>query len=68
MRDESRSSIVSGVGYRGMEGETEGWGLLVRCVLSALSELLGGDASLLTSLFMVGLVSTNLADRVQEKE
>lgn len=68
MRDESCKSSISGVGSRGVEEQTEDRGFCVRSILQTITERLGGDAGLLTSLFMVGLVSTNLADRVQEKE
>ena len=68
MRDESCKGSISRADSRGVEEQAEDRGFCIRSFLQALTERLGGDAGLLTSLFMVGLMSTNLADRVQEKE
>lgn len=68
MRDESCKSAVSGVDSRELDSEEVDGGYLVRFCVQALANRFGCPSRLLASLVLVGLMSTNIADRVQEKE
>ena len=68
MRDESCKGTVSRVDCGGVEEQNEDGRLFLRHLIQTLTGGFGATASLLAPYILIGIVSSNLASRVQEKE